>query len=167
MRFQVAHEGVPQGEIYLPLVGEHNALNALAAIAVACEVDVPFRDAAEALSGFGGVERRFEIKGTARGVTVVDDYGHHPAEVRATLSAARRVHEGRIVAIFQPHRYTRTRDLFDEFAAAFHDADSVLLTDIYAAGEDKLPDVSAADLCVAARAAGHRDARYVLSLIHI
>ena len=161
MRLFVTHRGREQGELYVPLAGEHNALNALAAIAVASELDVPFAHAAEALRDFGGVERRFEIKGTAGGVTVVDDYGHHPAEVRATLAAARGVHGGRIVAVFQPHRYTRTRDLFDDFARAFHDADILVLTEIYAAGEDKLPGVDAASLAAAARAAGHRDVRFV------
>ncbi|MCA9511125.1 MAG: UDP-N-acetylmuramate--L-alanine ligase, partial [Myxococcales bacterium] len=137
VRFRVARAGAPQGEAFAPLVGAHNALNALAAIAVADELEVPFAKAAEALTGFGGVERRFEIKGAARGITVVDDYGHHPTEVRATLAAARGVHAGRIVTVFQPHRYSRTRDLFDDFARAFDDADVLVLTAVYGAGEDR------------------------------
>ena len=164
IRFDVSHDGSRLGEVFVPLVGEHNALNALAAIAVAAELEVPFEQSAEALAGFGGIERRFEIKGTARGVTVVDDYGHHPVEVRATLAAARGVHSGRIVAVFQPHRYTRTRDLFDDFARAFHDADVLVLTEIYAAGEDKLPGIDAQGLASAARSAGHRDVRFIPEL---
>ena len=167
MRFSASHRGRRLGEAYLPLVGEHNVLNALAALAVAHELDVPFAQSAEALTGFGGVERRFEIKGTARGVTVVDDYAHHPVEVLATLGAARSVHDGRIVAVFQPHRYTRTRDLFDDFARAFHDADVLVVTEIYAAGEDKLPGIDAAALVVAIRAHGHRDVRLYAELEEI
>jgi UDP-N-acetylmuramate--alanine ligase len=167
VRFEVTRRGERLGPVFVPLVGDHNALNALAAIAVADEIDVPFERVREALRGFGGVERRFEVKGRARGVTVVDDYGHHPAEVRATLAAARGVHDGRIVAVFQPHRYSRTRDLFDDFARAFHDADVLVLTEIYAAGEDKIAGIDAAALAGAARAAGHRDVRLIGELEEI
>jgi UDP-N-acetylmuramate--alanine ligase len=97
-------------------------------------------------------------------VRVVDDYGHHPAEIRATLAAARQVHEGRVVVVFQPHRYSRTQHLFDEFATAFHQADLLLLTEIYAAGEDKIPGVDAAHLAEAIRAHGQRDVRFVAEL---
>jgi UDP-N-acetylmuramate--alanine ligase len=100
-------------------------------------------------------------------VLVIDDYAHHPAEIRATLAAARALHPGRIIAIFQPHRYTRTRSLFDEFATTFNDADSVLITEIYAAGEEKIPGVEAAALVDAIRAHGHREARYVADLAAI
>ena len=134
MRFVAQRAGERLGDVFLPLVGQHNVLNALAALAIAHELEVPFADAAAALGSFGGVERRFEVKGRERDVTVVDDYAHHPAELRATLSAARAAHPGRLIAIFQPHRYTRTRDLFDDFASAFHDADVLLVTPIYAAG---------------------------------
>jgi UDP-N-acetylmuramate--alanine ligase len=167
VRFEVTHRGRALGPLSVPLVGDHNALNTLAAVAVADELEVPFEVVAEALGSFGGVERRFETKGRERGVTVVDDYGHHPVEVRATLGAARGVHTGRIVAVFQPHRYTRTRDLFDDFARAFHDADVLVLTEIYAAGEDKLPGVDAASLATAVRAAGHRDVRFIAELEEI
>jgi UDP-N-acetylmuramate--alanine ligase len=139
-------------------------VNALAALAVAHEVEVHFPVAAEALASFRGVERRFETKGVAAGVRVVDDYGHHPTELRATLAAARSVHAGRIVAVFQPHRYTRTRDLFDAFATAFHDADLLVVTEIYGAGEPKLPGVEAALLADAIRARGHREVRFVPDL---
>ena len=151
-RLGVARVGIP---------GRHNVANALAALAVAAELEVPFAQSADALSSFAGVERRFEHKGTARGVRVVDDYGHHPTEVRATLAAAREQHAGRLVVVFQPHRYTRTRDLFDDFSACFHDADLLVITEIYAASEPKLPGVEAAGLAEAIRQRGHRDVRFI------
>ena len=115
--------------------------------------------AADALESFRGVERRFETKGSAGGVRVVDDYGHHPTEIRATLAAARGLHSGRIVVVFQPHRYTRTRDLFEDFTDAFHDADRLMVTEIYAAGEEKIPGIESAALVEAIRARGHRGVR--------
>jgi UDP-N-acetylmuramate--alanine ligase len=165
MRFGVRRRGGEAlGEVHLRLPGRHNVQNALATLAVALELEVPFARAAEALASFVGIERRFETKGTARGVRVVDDYGHHPAEIRATLAAARAVHPGRIVVVFQPHRYTRTRDLFDDFTTCFNDADRLVVTSIYAAGEDKIPGVESASLVEAVRAHGHRDARFVAEL---
>ena len=164
MRFAVRRHGEALGSVSLPLAGRHNVANALAALAVADEVEVPFAVAADALASFRGVERRFETKGVVAGVRVVDDYGHHPTEVRATLAAARGVHTGRIVVVFQPHRYTRTRDLFDAFTTAFHDADLLVLTEIYAAGEPKIHGVEAAALADAIRARGHRDVRFVPEL---
>jgi UDP-N-acetylmuramate--alanine ligase len=164
MAFAVRRRGEALGSVALPLPGRHNVANALAALAVADEVEVPFAVAAEALASFRGVERRFETKGVAAGVRVVDDYGHHPSEVRATLAAARGVHPGRIVVVFQPHRYTRTRDLFEAFTTAFHDADLLVLTEIYAAGEPKLPGVEAAALADAIRARGHQGVRFVPDL---
>jgi len=152
------------GRIRVPLAGRHNVQNALATLAVALELDVPVDAAAAALATFPGTERRFERKGRARGVEVVDDYGHHPAEIRATLAAARQVHDGRIAVVFQPHRYTRTQHLFDEFATAFHQADLLVLTEIYAAGEDKIPGVESARLADAIRAHGQRDVRFVADL---
>jgi UDP-N-acetylmuramate--alanine ligase len=107
------------------------------------------------------VERRFEIRGERDGITVIDDYSHHPAKIRAALAAAREGLGRRIVVAFQPHRYSRTRDVFDELARAFHDADVVLITEIYAAGEAKIPGISAEALCEAVRACGHRAAEYV------
>jgi UDP-N-acetylmuramate--alanine ligase len=160
-RFEVVRDGQVLGEVTLPLPGRHNVANALAALAVAAELDVPFEGAAAALAAFPGVERRFETLGEARGVRVVDDYGHHPTEIRATLAAARSVHPGRVVAVFQPHRYTRTRDLFDDFATAFNDADRVVVTEVYAAGEDKIPGAEGGPLADAIRAHGHRDVRFV------
>ncbi len=163
-RFAVKRGGEALGTARVQIPGRHNVANALAALAVAAELEVPFAQAADALASFAGVERRFELKGTARGVRVVDDYGHHPTEIRATLAAAREHHPGRLVVVFQPHRYTRTRDLFDDFSAAFHEADLLVLTEIYAASEPKLPGVEASALAAAIRERGHRDVRFVSEL---
>jgi len=130
------------GELTLGVPGRHNVANALAAIAVAMELAVPFETAARALSGFRGAARRFERKGEVKGVTVVDDYGHHPTEIAAVLKAARAVSAGRVVCVFQPHRYTRTAHLMDDFGPALALADEIVLTDIYAAGERPLPGVT-------------------------
>jgi UDP-N-acetylmuramate--alanine ligase len=164
MRFDVRLRGEALGRVQLPLFGRHNVWNALAALAVALELEIAFATAAEAIASFHGVERRFETVGRAAGVRVVDDYGHHPAEIRATLGAARQFHEGRVVVAFQPHRYTRTRDLWDEFATAFNDADVLILSEIYSAGEDKLPGVESSELANAIRAHGHRDVRFASDL---
>ena len=164
MRFHVRRGSERLGPVHLPLPGRHNVQNALATIAVALELEVPFRDAADALESFAGVERRFEAKGAVGGIRVVDDYGHHPTEILATLAAARSTHSGRIVVVFQPHRYTRTRDLFDDFASAFHDADLLVLTEIYAAGEPKIHGVESAALVDAIRAHGHRRVKLVRDL---
>jgi len=164
MRFHVRRRGERLGDVALPLPGRHNVQNALAALAVALEADVPFRVAADALEGFRGVERRFETRGSAGGVRVVDDYGHHPSEIRATLAAARGLHSGRLVVVFQPHRYTRTRDLFDAFTDAFHDADRVVVTEVYPAGEEKIPGVESAALAEGIRARGHRGVELVPDL---
>ncbi|MGH0028500.1 MAG: UDP-N-acetylmuramate--L-alanine ligase [Myxococcota bacterium] len=164
LRFTVRADGERLGSARTRLPGRHNVLNALATLAVARELDVPFADAAAALDSFLGIERRFERKGEVGGVQVVDDYGHHPAEIRATLEAARSVHPGRLVVAFQPHRYTRTRDLWEDFVSAFHDADVLLVSEIYAASEDKIPGVDAAGLVGAIQAHGHRDAHFVADL---
>lgn len=139
----------------LKLPGRHNVLNALAALAVGLELDLPIKAMSEALPEFPGVSRRFEKKGEARGITVVDDYAHHPAEVRAALAAARSIHPGRLTAIFQPHRYTRTRDCWDDFVAAFDDADRVVIADIYPASEAPIAGIDAEALCRAIAARGH------------
>jgi UDP-N-acetylmuramate--alanine ligase len=128
-------------ELHVP--GRHNVLNATAAVAVADQLEIAPEKIAEGLRSFRGVDRRFHVRGRARGVTVVDDYGHHPTEIRATLAAARESAHGRIHVVFQPHRYTRTRDLLDEFGAAFGDADSVTVLPIYAASEEALPGITA------------------------
>jgi UDP-N-acetylmuramate--alanine ligase len=160
-RFDVIRGGEPLGTVTIPTPGVHVALDALAAIAVTMEIGVTFEQAAAALAKFGGIGRRFEIKGEAAGRIVLDDYAHHPAEVRATLAAARAAFHRRTVAVFQPHRYTRLRDLFDEFLSAFDDADVLYLMDIYPAGEDPIPEVSSRRLYEALRARGHADVRFI------
>lgn len=149
------------GEFTVQMVGAHNAMNALAVIAVAEELDVPLDTVRTALAEFGGVQRRFTVKGEAKGVTVVDDYGHHPTEVKATLAGARKAFGRRIVVAFQPHRFTRTHDLFEDFCASFNDADLLFLTDIYAAGEQPIDGVTSEKLAEAVRAHGHRDVTWV------
>jgi UDP-N-acetylmuramate--alanine ligase len=145
-RFQVNTEAGPLGPFELHVPGRHNVLNATAAVAIAHQLGVPAEKIAEGLNHFRGVDRRFQLRGKARGVTVVDDYGHHPTEIRATLAAARECGYKRILVVFQPHRYTRTRDLLEEFGSAFHDADIVILLPIYAASEEPIPGVSAEEL---------------------
>jgi UDP-N-acetylmuramate--alanine ligase len=130
------------GELTLAVPGRHSVLNALAAVAVGLELEVPFAQIASALAGFRGAERRFEPRGVVNGITVVDDYGHHPTEIAAVLAAARAGKPHRIVVAFQPHRYTRTRDLMDEFGQALAAADEVVLTAIYAASEEPLPGIT-------------------------
>ena len=143
----------------LPMPGRHNVLNALAAIAVARELGVGDEAIRTGLAGFGGVRRRFTTTGTARGIRVVDDYGHHPVEIAAVLSAARDVQRasgGRVVAVVQPHRYTRLRDLFDEFCGCFNDADSVIVADVYPAGEAPIEGADRDHLVEGLRRFGHR-----------
>jgi UDP-N-acetylmuramate--alanine ligase len=123
--------------------GRHNVLNAAAAVAVARQLQVPPEKIAEGLNNFRGVDRRFQQRGQARGVRVVDDYGHHPTEIRATLAAARESRPRKIHVVFQPHRYSRTLDLLEEFAGAFGDADTVIVLPIYAASEEPIPGVTA------------------------
>ena len=145
----------------IPSPGHHVALNALAAIAVGLELGIPFATAVRALGQFSGIHRRFEIKGEAAGRIVLDDYAHHPAEVRATLAAARAAFKRRLNVVFQPHRYTRLRDLFGVFLDAFDDADRLYLLEVYAAGEEPIAEVSARRLYEAMRARGHLDVRYL------
>jgi UDP-N-acetylmuramate--alanine ligase len=159
-RFEVLQRGESLGELRLAVPGAHNVANALAATAVGLELEVPFPTVQRALAAFSGVQRRFQVRGEAGGVLVVDDYGHHPAEIRATLAAARQGFARRRVVAFQPHRYTRTQRLFDEFLTAFDDADLLVVTDIYPAGEPPLPGVHAAGLAEGLAARG-RDARYL------
>jgi UDP-N-acetylmuramate--alanine ligase len=160
-RFRAFRRDVDLGDFTVQMVGAHNAMNALSVIAIAEELDIPLDVVRTALDGFGGVQRRFTVKGEAKGITVVDDYGHHPAEVRATLAGARKAFGRRIVVAFQPHRYSRTHDLFDDFCRAFNDADVLLLTDIYSAGEEPIPGVSSEKLAEAVRAHGHPDVTWV------
>jgi UDP-N-acetylmuramate--alanine ligase len=158
-RFRVAASGRDLGEIELRVPGRHNVLNALAAVAVGLEIDVGFGHVAEALATFAGVARRFETRGEHHGVRVVDDYGHHPTEIEATLAAARGL-GGRVLVVFQPHRYTRTAALTREFGAAFGDADRVWVLDIYAAGESPIAGVSGRSVVESARQQGFRHVEF-------
>ncbi len=151
--FRVSHLDRSLGGIELRIPGRHNVLNALAAVAVGLEVEVGFGHIAEALAGFTGVSRRFETRGEAAGVRVVDDYGHHPTEIEATLAAARGL-GGRVLVLFQPHRFTRTQALRREFGSCFAGADRVWVLDIYAAGETPIPGISARTLVESAREQG-------------
>lgn len=160
-KFSVSCRGERLGEVTLNVPGRFNIANALATIAVARELDMPFDVIRKGLEAFVGVHRRLEIKGKVNGVTVVDDYGHHPTEIRETLAAARQVWKDRIIVVFQPHRYTRTQKLFNEFLTAFPDADYLIVTDIYAASEKPIEGVSAAGLCEGIRAHGHQDVIYL------
>ncbi|MBW2734814.1 MAG: UDP-N-acetylmuramate--L-alanine ligase [Deltaproteobacteria bacterium] len=143
--------------IELKMVGRHNALNALAALVVADELSIGHATTRRALEGFDGVQRRFTVRGEAQGVMVVDDYAHHPTEIRATLEGARAAGKERVVAVFQPHRYTRVRDHFEGFSTAFYDADVVLVTPIYRAGEAPMEGIDHQTLSAAIREHGHRD----------
>jgi UDP-N-acetylmuramate--alanine ligase len=152
------------GRFRLNVAGEHNVLNATAAVAVALEMEVPPDAIREGLAGYTGVDRRFQLRGAERGVTVVDDYGHHPTEIRATLAAARLCGYRRILVLFQPHRYTRTFHLLDDFAGSFHQADRLFLLDIYAASEKPIEGVTSQVLAERIRAYGHRGVDYAGSL---
>lgn len=162
--FRLVLSGQPLGDFHVPLLGAHNILNAAAAVAAALAMEVRPNDARRALAAFSGPSRRMERKGEAGGVAVIDDYGHHPAEVRATLSALRLLAPRRLVVLFQPHRYTRTAALLDEFATAFADADAVRVLDIYAASETPLPGLESDAVARCVRDAGHPDVRHAGSL---
>ena len=150
------------GEINLPVPGKHNVYNALAALSVALELEVPFVKIAEAFTKFKNADRRFQFKGEAKGISVVDDYGHHPTEIVATLSAAKNGSGGkRTVVVFQPHRYSRTKELMNEFALAFNNADVLYVTDIYAASEQPLEGITAEVLTDNIKQYGHKNATYI------
>jgi len=159
--FIVRREGSELGQFRLNVPGFHNVLNATAALAVARWLEIGVDIVREALERYSGVERRFQKRGEAAGITVIDDYGHHPTEIRATLAAARQCHFARILAIFQPHRYTRTYHLLDDFGRAFHQADFVFVLDVYAASEQPLEGASGERVAERIRAFGHRAAEYV------
>jgi len=161
--FTVRAFGVEMGRVKLSVPGLHNIQNALAAIAVGLDLDMKFEDIAEALAEFRGAERRFQIKGEKSGVLVVDDYGHHPTEIKATLAAAR-TSGRRVVTLFQPHRYSRTRDLADDFARAFYGADLLLISDIYAASEDPIEGITSRGLAEQVERFGHRHVEYIGAL---
>ena len=159
--FSVLYREELMGTVVLNVPGLFNVYNALATIAVAREIDMDFPAITAGLKTFTGVQRRLEVKGIGGGVTVVDDYGHHPTEIRETLAAARTVWPGRLLVVFQPHRYTRTRALFEEFTGAFSDADLLVITDIYAASEAPIPGVNSENLAAAIRERGKKEVLYI------
>jgi len=159
--FELWYDRTKTGDITLNMPGVHNVYNALAAAAVARELDIDFSHIKAGLEGFTGVERRFHVRGEGGGIIVVDDYGHHPVEIKAVLRAAKRGWNRRVVVVFQPHRYSRTKDLFEEFLSSFNDADKLVLTDIYAAGEEKIEGVSGTALYDGIKGFGHKDVSYV------
>jgi len=158
--FRVSYRGKDLGEFRLHVPGMHNVLNATAAIAVGIGLEVSVEQIRTALDTFRGVDRRFQLRGKAGGVSVIDDYGHHPTEIRATLAAAKQCGFRKVHVIFQPHRYTRTRDLMDEFATAFKDADSLTVLDIYAASEQPIEGISGEALAANIDNKGEPGARY-------
>ena len=153
-RFEVNYRGLVLGPFTLHVPGRHNVLNATAAVAIGVQLGIAPDGIARGLESFRGVDRRFQVRGTVRGVTVVDDYGHHPTEIQATLRAARDAGYRHVHVLFQPHRYTRTRDLQAEFTRAFADADCLQVLDIYAASEEPIPGVDAKGLVEAIRGTG-------------
>jgi len=146
----------------LPMPGDHNVSNALSAIAVARHLGMKRSEIREALAGFAGVNRRFTKVAEVNGVTIIDDYGHHPVEIAAVLRAARQSTKGRVIAVHQPHRYTRLSSLFDDFCTCFNEADVVAIAEVYGAGEDPIPGASRDDLVAGLIAHGHRHARAIL-----
>lgn len=164
LSFEVIYKGSNIGNFELPMVGVHNVLNSLSAIGVALELQMDVSEIRDALKGFNGIQRRFEFKGEADGVKVFDDYGHHPSEIKATLRAAKEgilMKQGRLFVVFQPHRYTRTKDLMDEFSSSFDDADSLVLMDIYSAGEIPIEGISSEVLFDRIKKRGHKSIAYM------
>ena len=159
--FDVRMHGKKLGRARLQVPGRHNVSNALAAIAVGLDLDVPFATLVQQLESFRGADRRFHLKGEAGGIMVIDDYGHHPVEILATLSAAKKGWNRRTVVVFQPHRYSRVQALLNEFARAFYDADVLAVTDIYPAGEAPLPGVNSEAVAHAIEEHGHKDVTLV------
>ncbi len=158
--FTVIFRGDELGRLNIRMPGRHNVLNALAAVAVGMELDMPFAAIAEGFHDFGGVGRRFQVKGEPKDIMIVDDYGHHPVEIKATLAAACAGWDRRIIAVFQPHRYSRTEALFDDFLTAFYQADHIVVMDVYAAGEETRPEVSADKLAAGISGHGHKSCVY-------
>ncbi len=161
--FNVQYRGRSLGDFHLQVPGTHNVLNATAAVAVGVGLDVDPDRIREALENFRGVDRRFQLKGRVGNISVIDDYGHHPTEIRATLAAARQCGPRRIHVVFQPHRYTRTRDLLEEFGVAFSDADNVLVLDIYAASEPPIPGITGEQVAETLQRVGGKNAQYAAS----
>jgi len=159
--YRLLHRGEDLGEMELIVPGLFNVYNSLAAIAIGRELGMDTGTIREGLAAFTGVQRRLELKGTAGGITVVDDYGHHPTEIRATLSAARQRWKGRLIVVFQPHRFTRTQALFDEFIGSFQDADVLIINDIYPASEEPIPGINSAALWASIKENGHPCVEYI------
>lgn len=159
--FKVKLKGKELGEVWLSVPGIHNVKNSLAAIAVGLELDVPWEKIKKGLSDFKGVNRRFEIKGIKKGVMVVDDYAHHPTEIEATLKGARLGWKKRIISVFQPHLFSRTRDFHKEFGRSFLNSDILIVTDVYPAREEPIPGVSGELVYLAAKEYGHKNACYI------
>jgi len=164
VRFSAYRRGESLGQYHLRMPGVHNVLNTLAAIAVADELAVPFDVLRDSLSSFHGVARRFTVTATVNGVALVDDYGHHPAEIRATLAAARKAYSGRIVVVFQPHRYSRTQSLFEEFTKAFNDCDLLVVIPVYPAGEKPIEGATGDRLAAAVTVHGHHAVHFLEDL---
>ncbi len=162
-RFDIFKQGQPIGQLHLSIPGRHNICNALAAFIINEELQVERSKSLEALLEFKGVDRRFEVKAIVDGITLVDDYGHHPTEIKATLSTARRLCKGRLITVFQPHRYTRTKHLLDQFNTSFHDTDLLILLDIYPASEKPMPGVDSGLLMEGIKRHGHRNVHHVAS----
>ncbi|MEM7197069.1 MAG: UDP-N-acetylmuramate--L-alanine ligase [Pseudomonadota bacterium] len=167
MRFDL-HVGLQGAQItykdvFLPMYGEHNVLNSLAAMGVGSKLGLRYETMIEALQSFSGVKRRFTLCDEVDGVRIIDDYAHHPVEIQGVLSAARLIADGHVIVIAQPHRYSRLADLFDEFAVCFHNADQLWIADVYAAGEEPVQDINAQSLVAAIAATGHQDVRYLPS----
>jgi UDP-N-acetylmuramate--alanine ligase len=160
-KFDVYLNGADLGSVTLHVPGRHNAQNALAAIAIGMELGMSFEDTSKGLSEFRGIDRRLQIKGKQRGITVIDDYAHHPSEIEVTLSAIKESHDGRVVVIFQPHRYSRTKLLFNEFARVLVDTDMLYIMDIYAASEDPIEGVSSELLCQSVIDKGGKNVKYL------
>jgi UDP-N-acetylmuramate--alanine ligase len=165
--FRVSYRAKHLGEFVLHVPGAHNVLNATAAIAVGIGLDIPVETIQSALESFRGVDRRFQLKGMIAGVSVIDDYGHHPTEIKATLAAAQQCGFGKIHVIFQPHRYTRTKELMEEFTTAFHDADTLRILDIYAASEQPIEGITGEALATLIRDVSRQNVRYGTSFAEV
>ena len=163
-KFDVFYHGEELGPIVLNLPGIYNVYNALAAIGVAQDLEIPFLVIQMALKSFNGADRRFQVKAQIDGLMIVDDYGHHPTEIRATLKAAKKGWGKRVICVFQPHRYTRTKFLLKEFATSFYDADLVVITDIYPAGEQPIEGIHARLIADGLKEHGHKDVHYIPDL---
>jgi UDP-N-acetylmuramate--alanine ligase len=157
----VSYRSKRMGKLRLHVPGRHSATNALAAVAVAQELEIPFFQVADALDAFSGIHRRFEVKGEHGGILVIDDYGHHPVEIQVTIQAVRESWKRPLTVVFQPHRYSRARDLFDDFLTCFDGADRLILTEIYSAGEEAIPGISSEALHEAIKRRGHLEVEYI------